>query len=81
MQQLNRNRIGEVGLLVDGGHVEVRDVSESELLKRVGVLALVKDGVESLVKWKVRKPEHGRREKVEEILDLKLILFLPDFLD
>ena len=72
LQELNGHRIRQVGLLVDGGHVEVRHVGEAELLECFVVVVLVEDGEESIVERDVGQPEHGAREEVEEVLDLEL---------
>ena len=73
LQQLNGDGVWQVRFLIDGGHVEVGDVSEPEGLFSGGrVFFLDEDGEETFVEGNEGEPEHGGGEEVEEVLELKL---------
>ena len=58
----NRQK-GKIRYLINFSHIEDWNVS-----KKSQVVCRIKNGTEPVVKRKIREPEHGRAEPVEEVL-------------
>ena len=64
LTNISNRQKGKIRYLINFSHIEDWNVS-----KKSQVVCRIKNGTEPVVKRKIREPEHGRAEPVEEVLD------------